>query len=254
MLLFVTQISMLVGGATMLGAVAGFFVKGKSDRFHSVVFAFAGGMMCAAATMELIAPAVENKNGVRFLLAVCCIAAGAAFVRLLESHMSAARKMFGRYFLRDVTSVQVQAVKRVLLFVLAIAIHNFPEGLAAGMSCGLDDKSKAFTVALGIAIQNLPEGMMLIQPMRSAGLSRERTLWIALSTGFVEIIGTYIGWGLAAAPFSLLSYLLPFAGGTMLYIVNAEVIPDALSSGDQRSLTWGFFIGYCAMLILDHYF
>ena len=239
MLLFVTQISMLVGGATMLGAVAGFFVKGKSDRFHSVVFAFAGGMMCAAATMELIAPAVENKNGVRFLL---------------ESHMSAARKMFGRYFLRDVTSVQVQAVKKVLLFVLAIAIHNFPEGLAAGMSCGLDDKSKAFTVALGIAIQNLPEGMMLIQPMRSAGLSRERTLWIALSTGFVEIIGTYIGWGLAAAPFSLLSYLLPFAGGTMLYIVNAEVIPDALSSGDQRSLTWGFFIGYCAMLILDHYF
>lgn len=254
MLLFVSEIAFFVGGATMTGALIGFMIKRNSERFNASMLAFAGGIMSAAASMELIAPVLLSEKGLSYLLVVCSVAAGAVFIRLLEKCFFVFRKCFSRRWICKVLPSGTDSVRHVLLFVLAIAIHNFPEGLAAGVSCGMDERGKAFSVALGIAIQNLPEGMVLIQPMLYAGLPKKRTLLFALATGWVEIIGAYLGWMFVSFPFSVLTYLLPFAGGTMLYIIHAEVIPESLAAIDSLSFSGTFFVGFCGMLLLNHFF
>lgn len=251
MLLFVSGIAFFVGGATMAGALIGFCIKTESKGFNAAMLAFAGGIMGAAASMELIAPAVLTEQGCSVLVVIISVAGGAVFIRLLEYGVLAIRRFFSGGFLPVIFPDHGSAVKRVLLFVLAFAIHNFPEGLAAGVSCGLDEKGKAFSVALGIAIQNLPEGMVLIRPMLTAGLSKQRTLILALATGWIEIVGAFLGWMFVSFPFPVLTYMLPFAGGTMLYIIHAEVIPEALERIDSRSFSRDYFIGFCGMLLLN---
>ena len=253
MLLFVTEIAFFVGGVTMLGALAGFVIKKDSKEFNAAVLSFAGGIMGAAASMELIAPVLIAEDGVPFLAAVLSIAAGAVFIRFLEKSMLLLRRFLPRRLTQGIPSGQAGALRRVLLFVAAIAIHNFPEGLAAGVSCAMDNRARAFAVALGIAVQNFPEGMVLIRPMLSAGLSKRKTLLLALSTGWVEIAGAFLGWALVSAPFPVLSYMLPFAGGTMLYIIHVEVIPESLSASGSRVFSLWFFTGYCITLLLNHF-
>ena len=136
------------------------------------------------------------------------------------------------------------------LFVAAMAIHNFPEGLAAGVGFGTENISRALAIAGGIAIQNLPEGMVLIAPMLHVGIPPRRTLALAMSTGVVEIIGTLLGYGAVSLSAAILPFLLAFAGGTMLYIICQDMIPEG--SG-RRSSTAALLIGFCLMLAMDYY-
>ena len=137
----------------------------------------------------------------------------------------------------------------MLLFVAAMAIHNLPEGLAAGVGFGTEDIPRALAIAGGIALQNLPEGMVLIAPMLHAGIPPRRTLLLAMSTGVIEIVGTLLGFATVSLSAVILPFLLAFAGGAMLYIICDDMIPACQGSKSVCILLTGF----CLMLAMDYY-
>ena len=137
------------------------------------------------------------------------------------------------------------------MFVLAIAIHNLPEGIAAGVGFGTGDTAQALTVAGGIALQNIPEGMIIISPMLASGMSKRKTLLIALATGLVEVAGTFLGYYAASVSAIILPFALAFAGGTMLYVVSDEMIPESHSHGHERGATYALLFGFAFMLVFD---
>ena len=142
-------------------------------------------------------------------------------------------------------------VSRVLLFVLAIAIHNLPEGVAAGVGFGSGNTSQALLIAGGIALQNIPEGMVIIGPMLAAGISKSRTIALALATGLVEVIGTLLGYFAVSLSTAVLPFALAFAGGSMLYVISDEMIPETHAHGAERGATYALLVGFCVMLISD---
>ena len=139
----------------------------------------------------------------------------------------------------------------MLLFVLAIAIHNFPEGIAAGVGFGSGNTAEALTIAGGIALQNIPEGMVIIAPLLSMGVSAKRTLLAASATGLVEIAGTMLGYFAVNISTAVLPFALAFAGGTMLYIISDEMIPETHAHGNERGATYALLVGFCVMLLMD---
>jgi ZIP family zinc transporter len=141
-------------------------------------------------------------------------------------------------------------LSKVLLFVTAIAIHNLPEGIAAGVSFGSDNTNEALIIAGGIALQNIPEGMVIIAPMLSAGISPRRTFLCALATGLIEVAGTLIGYFAVTVASAILPFALAFAGGTMLYVISDEMIPETHHE-DSSAATYALLVGFCVMLISD---
>ena len=140
-----------------------------------------------------------------------------------------------------------------MLFVMAIAIHNLPEGIAAGVGFGSDNIGNAITVALGIALQNIPEGMIIVSPLIMSGVSKWRVFLIASFTGLIEIIGTLIGFTAVSVATTILPFALAFAGGTMIYVVSDEMIPETHSHGYERMATYSLLFGFITMLIMDFY-
>ena len=134
---------------------------------------------------------------------------------------------------------------------LAIGIHNLPEGIAAGVGFGAGDNSQALMIAGGIALQNIPEGMVIIAPMLSAGVPKWKTLVIAMATGIVEVVGTFIGYFAVNIATVVLPFALAFAGGTMLYVISDEMIPETHSHGSERGATYALLVGFCVMLAMD---
>ena len=134
-----------------------------------------------------------------------------------------------------------------------MSLQNFPEGIAAGVGLGSGDYSEGLIIALGIALQNIPEGMVIISPMLSAGISKGKTLIIAIATGLVEVVGTLIGCFAVSFSQAILPFALAFAGGTMLYIISDEMIPETHSHGNERSSTYALLVGFCLMLFVDFY-
>ena len=145
-----------------------------------------------------------------------------------------------------------EGLNKVLLFVMAIAIHNLPEGIAAGVGFGSENVSHAFLIAGGIALQNIPEGMVIISPMIAAGVKPKRTFMIAAATGLVEVIGTLIGYFSVSIATAVLPFALAFAGGTMLYVVSADMIPETHAHGAEKGATYALLLGFCMMLVSDY--
>ena len=136
---------------------------------------------------------------------------------------------------------------------MAIAIHNFPEGIAAGVGFGSDDIGNALSVALGIVLQNIPEGMIMVAPMLSVGISKRRTFLIAIFTGMVEVVGTLFGYVAVSVATIILPFALAFAGGTMLYVISDEMIPETHSHGYERQATYALIFGFMTMILMDYY-
>ena len=236
-----------VGGATMVGALLGFVFKKISHKMSDIIMAFAAGVMLAAAVLGLIIPSVEYGGKYGLVVTVVGIFAGAVVITLVDKLVPHLHAMVG-------TEVEVHRnaeLNKVLLFTLAIAIHNLPEGIAAGVSFGSEDVTRALLIAGGIALQNIPEGMIIIAPMLAAGVTRGRTLLIALATGLVEVVGTLIGYFAVSVAGAVLPFGLAFAGGTMLYVVSDEMIFETHSHGSQRAATYALLVGFCVMLVSD---
>ena len=236
-----------VGGATLIGALIGFAIGKVPHKFNDAILGFAAGVMLAASFAGLIQPAIDT-GGV--WIASIGLFAGAFFLNLMDKFTPHLHQLTGveREEHRNNASLQ-----KVLLFVIAIAMHNLPEGVAAGVSFGTEDTSAALTVAAGIALQNIPEGMIIIGPLLTAGVSRRRTLLIASATGLVEVVGTFLGYAAVHAVSALLPFALAFAGGTMLYVISDEMIPETHAHGYERMATYSLLAGLAVMLILDYY-
>ena len=239
--------SLGVGGATVIGAVIGFVFKKISHRFSDIVLSFAAGVMLAAAIFGLIIPSVEYGGKYGLIITVAGIFVGALCLNLIDKLVPHLHKMVGA----DVEQHNNANLGKVLLFVTAIAIHNLPEGIAAGVGFGSGDVSQALIIAGGIALQNIPEGMVIIGPMLAAGVTPKKTFILAMITGFVEVIGTLLGYFAVKVATFILPFALAFAGGTMLYVISDEMIPETHAHGSQRGATYSLLVGFCLMLVTD---
>lgn len=235
-----------VGGATVIGAVIGFLFRNISARFSEIMLSFAAGVMLAAAMLGLVLPAMELGGSLAPITVSVGIMTGAACISILDRFVPSFQPFI-------TGGAAGKGVDRVLLFVTAIAIHNLPEGIAAGVGFGTGNVSDALFIAGGIALQNLPEGMVIISPMLNAGISVKRTMGIAILTGVTEVVGTLIGFFAASLSRAILPFLLAFAGGTMVYVISDEMIPEAHSGGNRRWVSYALLIGFCLMLAVNHY-
>lgn len=240
-----------VGGATVIGSALGFVFKKISHKFSDIVLAFAAGVMLAAAVIGLILPSLEyGKGHWALVVTIAGIFCGALCLNLLDKLVPHLHRLSGVD--QEEHPAQTAQLNKVLLFVSAIAIHNLPEGIAAGVGFGTGNTGEALTIAAGIALQNIPEGMVIIAPMLAAGMKPGRTFFAALMTGLVEVIGTLIGYFAVSISTAILPFALAFAGGTMLYVISDEMIPET-HHNDARGVTYSLLAGFCLMLIMSHY-
>jgi len=243
-----------VGGATMVGAIIGFIFKKMTHKFSDIVMAFAAGVMLAAAVLGLVMPSLEYGvadygTPIAIVMTVAGIFAGALCVNLFDKFVPHLHKLAGAD--TEAHPEKTEQLSKVLLFVTAIAIHNLPEGIAAGVGFGTGNTGEALLIAGGIALQNIPEGMVIIGPMLAAGMTPARTLIAALGTGMVEVVGTLLGFFAVSVSSAILPFALAFAGGTMLYVISDEMIPETHAHGSERGSTYSLLVGFCLMLLFD---
>lgn len=236
-----------VGGATVIGALFGFICKNVTHKFSDIVLSFAAGVMLAAAVFGLILPSLDYGGKWGLLITVAGIFVGALCLNLIDKAVPHLHKLIGV----DAETHHNASLNKVLLFVMAIAIHNLPEGIAAGVGFGAGNNAQAFIIAGGIALQNIPEGMVIIGPMLAAGVSKKKTFLCALATGLVEVVGTLLGYFAVQIASVILPFALAFAGGTMLYVISDEMIPETHAHGSERGATYALLVGFCLMLVMD---
>ena len=233
-----------VGGATILGSIIGFLFKNMTHKFSDLVLSFAAGVMLAAAVLGLIIPSVEYGN---LVITVSGIFVGAFSLNLIDRLVPHMHHLVGADHEPHHGNAKLD---KVLLFVSAIAIHNLPEGIAAGVSFGSGNASEALLIAGGIALQNIPEGMVIIAPMLAAGISPKRTFLCGMATGLVEVVGTLLGYFAVTIATAILPFALAFAGGTMLYVISDEMIPET-HHDNESGATYALLVGFCVMLVSD---
>ena len=197
--------------------------------------------------LGLILPSLEYGGKWGLLITIAGIFAGAVCLNLVDKLVPHLHRLAGA---EDEAHPGSGKLSKVLLFVTAIAIHNLPEGIAAGVSFGSGNDAEALLIAGGIALQNVPEGMVIIGPMLAAGVSPKRTFLLALGTGLIEVVGTLLGYLAVSVATAILPFALAFAGGTMLYVISDEMIPET-HHGETRGVTYALLVGFCIMLISD---
>ncbi|MBO5432753.1 MAG: ZIP family metal transporter [Clostridia bacterium] len=237
-----------VGGATVFGAIIGFIFKNLSHKISDIVLSFAAGVMLAASVLGLILPSIEYGGKYGIIVTVVGIFTGAVCLNIIDKLVPHLHKLSGG---EEELHKHNKDINKVILFVLAIAIHNLPEGIAAGVGFGSGSVSDAIMIALGIALQNIPEGMVIITPMLTAGIKPRKTFLIALTTGLIEVVGTLLGYFAVNVASAILPFALAFAGGTMLYVVSDEMILETHAHGSERGATYSLLFGFCLMLVFD---
>jgi len=236
--------SLVAGLATGAGALPVLFTKKVSDKLLDVMLGFSAGVMLAATSFSLIIPAID-LSGV--WVAVLGIIIGAIVLHLVDRFVPHFHPALG-------AEGPPSRLSRVWLFVLAITIHNFPEGLAVGVSFGSGDVAAGFVVAMAIGLQNMPEGLAVALPLMREGYSRRRSLWYATLTGLVEPVGGLLGVALVFIFHPILPWALAFAAGAMLFVVSDEIIPESHRKGFEREATFGLVAGFVIMMLLDSLF
>ena len=226
-----------LAAATMLGSLIGFAVRELPHKWNDAVLGFCAGVMLAASTVGLIVPAAEQAGP-----------SGMLFLNVLDMVTPHLHRITG---LDREEHLHNASLNRILLFVLAIALHKFPEGIASGVGFNSADVSDAWTVVAGIALQNIPEGMVVIAPLLLAGVSRMRTFMISLAIAMLEVAGVWTGYALGAMSERMLPVMLSFAGGAMLYVVSDEMIPETHAHGYEKAATYSLVLGFVGLVLLE---
>ncbi len=242
---YVLITALAIALCSFVGAVIGFLFENIPPALEDAFSGAAAGIMLCAAVLGLAAPAMELSGSDAMWLLPFGIFCGAAFlggINRLAPRLSAGM---------GVTSDGDGA--RTVLFVAAIAIHHFPEGLAAGVSFGTGDPTDALTVASGIAFQNIPEAMIIIPPLLRLGSGRRRAAVIAFISGAVEVAGVLFGCLAVTTATGILPLALAFAAGTMLYVIVDDMVPQTHMRGSGRLATRAFLAGFCLMMILSSF-
>lgn len=237
--------ALIVGASTGFGGLPVFFLKNLNQRILDTLLGFAAGVMLAATAFSLLIPAIKYSG---VLQATAAFILGALAIYLIDKYVPHEHLFKGH---EGPPSTHLSATS---LMIIAITIHNFPEGLAVGVSFGGEDLTAALTIAFAIALQNIPEGSAVAFPLVRAGFSRRKAALYALLTGLLEPIGGIIGVSILAFSTHMLPAALSFAGGAMAFVVSHEMIPESHRFGHEREATFGFIAGFALMMILDNAF
>jgi zinc transporter, ZIP family len=236
--------SLIAGLATGLGALLVFFVRKVSDRFLDASLGFAAGVMLAATSFSLLVPAIEIGGIWKTVVGIILGTLFLIYAEKFTPHM------------HRVTGIRGPSTRlsKLWLFILAITLHNFPEGMAVGVGFGGGDIRAGSILAIGIGLQNIPEGLAVALPLLRENSTKGKAFLVALLTGLVEPIGGFLGISVVAMGKFLLPYGLAFAAGAMLFVISEEIIPETHSRGNDREATIGIIIGFIVMMVLDNIF
>jgi zinc transporter, ZIP family len=243
--------SLAAGLATGVGALPILVSRDISQRSRDVMMGFGAGVMLAATSFSLIVPAIDSvgeRGGSD--VAAASIVSGGMLLGALFLFMSD-RWLPHEHFIKGPEGSNPQNLKKVWLFIIAITLHNFPEGLAVGVGFGGGDVSNGLSLAIGIGLQNMPEGLVVALALVAEKYSTRRALWIALLTGLVEPIGGLVGAGVVTVALPLLPWGLAFAAGAMLFVISDEIIPESHRNGHEKAATVGVMVGFLVMMFLD---
>lgn len=239
--------SVAAGLMTGVGSIPIFFTRNISNKMLDALLGFAAGVMLAATSFSLIVPSLEASGGGfrGALITALGIFVGAVFLDLTDKYSPHVHLLDKR------AEGASSSLKKIWLFIIAITIHNFPEGLAVGVGFGDNNISNGLSIAIGIGLQNLPEGLAVALALVREKYDVRKAFLIALLTGLVEPIGGILGIGLVSVFRPILPFVLAFAAGAMLFVISDEIIPETHNNGFEREATYGVVIGFIIMMVLD---
>lgn len=246
--------SFFAGIATSIGALPVFFIKKISEKFEDTSLGFAAGVMLAASFFSLIIPGLdyaEELLGLSEVGALVNVISGVIAGALIIWWIQA--KAPHEHFVLGQTHNAEQKLKlsKIWLFVIAITLHNIPEGLAVGVGFGGGDIARGTSLAIGIGLQNMPEGLAVAFSLMTVGYSRVRSFLIATITGLFEPLFGLLGVSVVTFFLPILPWALGFAGGAMLFVISHEIIPETHRRGHENYATAGFLVGLIIMMSLD---
>ncbi len=237
--------------ATAFGAIPAFAARTVSKRATTPMLGFGAGVMLAATAFSLIVPGIETATattGSRFsavsIVAIALLAGGLLM-------LAAERFVPHEHFTTGLNAARAGELKRIWLFVAAVALHNFPEGLAVGVGFASGDVAKGIPLAIGIGVQNIPEGLVVALALIATGYSPGFSVAIAAATGLLEPMGGLLGAAIASTSITLLPWGLGLAAGAMLFVVSHEIIPESHRRGHEQLATAGLMAGFAVMMTLD---
>lgn len=239
--------ALALGVSSLAGSLVGLVVRRVPHKWNDVFMGFCAGAMLAAAIVGLLMPSVEGLQWYEWWQPAIGLAAGVALISTLDyltPHLHRLSGLETEHHKGDVS------VNRVLLFVMAIALHKLPEGMATGIVFDEDNMGTAYAVTLSIALQNVPEGIVVVTPLLMVGVKYLRATLIGLGIALIEMVGVVLGYGLGSVAGALLPALLAMAGGAMLYVISDEMIPETHAHGFERQATYALVagVGVCVML------
>lgn len=242
-----------LGLASLVGSLAGVIVRRIPHKWNDIFLGFCAGMMLTAALVCLIVPSVEMAGRSGWWQSVVGVALGVALIGVLDRITPHLHHIAGLEAgeIEEPHTASSRSINRVLLFVIAIAIHKFPEGIAAGVVFDGDNLTNAYTVAITIAIQNIPEGMVVVTPLIMIGVNMWRVLGVALTVALLEVAGVVAGYFIGDISSALLPALTALAGGAMLYVISDEMIPETHSHGFEKHATYALVAGVMTMLYIQ---
>lgn len=243
-----------LGLASLLGSTFGLLVKRIPHRWNDIFLGFCAGMMLAASLVCLIMPAVEMAGLKGWWQPLTGVALGVLLIALLDKvtpHLHHLTGLDGQESIEEPHGEHNKSINRILLFVIAIAIHKFPEGLAAGVVFDDANIDNAYAVAITIALQNIPEGMVVVTPLLMIGVSYWRVICVSITVALMEIGGVVLGYYIGDISASLLPTVTALAGGAMLYVISDEMIPETHAHGFEKPATYALIAGVMTMLLIE---
>ena len=244
----VIDAALLLGGASLLGSLLGFVVRKIPHKLNDIFLGFCAGMMLAASIVCLALPAVDQAGEGGLPIVAVGIIAGAILISLLDKATPHLHTLTG---LDPEEHSHNATINRVLLFVIAIAIHKLPEGMATGVAFNAPNLDKADALSLTIALQNIPEGLVVVTPLLVAGIRMSKTMFVALTVAGLELVGVFLGYWVGSLSEAMLPPLMGLAAGAMLYVISDEMIPETHSHGFQKPATFALIVGFIAMLFIE---
>jgi len=241
--------SILAGLATGVGALPALLFKNISTTLFNSLLGGAAGVMLAATAFSLIVPGMDFGNQVWPGYGIYVVSAG-MLVGALFLHY--ADRQLPHVHFDSVSDAQLDSLKKVWLFIIAITLHNFPEGMSVGVSFGAEDMKNGIVLAIAIALQNIPEGLAVALPLIGLGYNRWRAVGIATLTGLVEPVGGLLGIAMVTVFQPVLPIAMGFAAGAMLFVISEEIIPESHSNGRSRWATFALTAGFIIMMVLDN--
>lgn len=241
--------SILAGFATGLGALPVIFFKNISNNLFSGLLGGAAGVMLAATAFSLLVPGITFGNSLWPGYGIYVVSAGmllgAFFLHYADSQLP-------HPHFDSIVDARTNSYRKIWLFVIAITIHNFPEGMSVGVSFGSGDMKNGLVLAIAIAMQNIPEGLAVALPLVSLGYNRWRAVSVATATGLVEPVGGLLGITMVTLFQSVLPVAMGFAAGAMLFVISEEIIPETHSKGRSRYATYSLMVGFIVMMVVDN--